>query len=119
VRGAFDDVEDISAVSTPFTTACGGHPLVPIPRPIVVRCGVCAGVYYTRSSSLGKPPRSDAPSPLTRSEPSERGRCRPYRAARMTLRPGGSRRAHALSIRAFAPSLGCLLQAPPLCAEAR
>jgi len=26
VRGAFDDVEDISAVPTPFTPACDGHP---------------------------------------------------------------------------------------------
>jgi hypothetical protein len=25
VRGAFDDVEDISAVPTPFTPACDGH----------------------------------------------------------------------------------------------
>jgi hypothetical protein len=30
VRGAFDDVEDISAVPTPFTPACDGHPLAPI-----------------------------------------------------------------------------------------
>ena len=26
VRGAFDDVDDISAVPTPFTRACDGHP---------------------------------------------------------------------------------------------
>src|SRR5262249_2391169 len=32
VRGAFDDVEDISAVPTPFTPACDGHPLAPINR---------------------------------------------------------------------------------------
>jgi hypothetical protein len=37
VRGAFDDVEDISAVRTPFTRACDGHPLAPIAGPIVVR----------------------------------------------------------------------------------
>jgi len=37
VRGAFDDVEDISAVPTPFTPACEGHPLAPIAGPIVVR----------------------------------------------------------------------------------
>jgi amidase len=37
VRGAFDDVEDISAVPTPFTPACDGHPLAPIAGPIVVR----------------------------------------------------------------------------------
>jgi hypothetical protein len=37
VRGAFDDVEDISAVPTPFTPACGGHPLAPITGPIFVR----------------------------------------------------------------------------------
>ena len=37
VRGAFDDVEDISAVPTPFTPACDGHPLAPITGPIVVR----------------------------------------------------------------------------------
>src|SRR5216683_1036293 len=30
VRGAFDDVEDISAVPTPFTQACDGHPLASI-----------------------------------------------------------------------------------------
>ena len=37
VRGAFDDVEDISAVPTPFTPACDGHPLAPIAGPIVLR----------------------------------------------------------------------------------
>jgi hypothetical protein len=37
VRGAFDDVEDINAVPTPFTPACDGHPLAPIAGPIVVR----------------------------------------------------------------------------------
>jgi acetamidase/formamidase len=37
VRGAFDDVEDIRAVPTPFTPACDGHPLAPITGPIVVR----------------------------------------------------------------------------------
>src|SRR6266571_4631843 len=37
VRGAFDDIEDISAVPTPFTPACDGHPLAPIAGPIVVR----------------------------------------------------------------------------------
>src|SRR5437588_12785681 len=42
VRGAFDDVEDISAVPTPFTPACDGHPLAPIAGPIVVR-GAKAG----------------------------------------------------------------------------
>jgi hypothetical protein len=30
VRGAFDDVEDISAVPTAFTPACDGHPLAPM-----------------------------------------------------------------------------------------
>ena len=30
VRGAFADVEDISAVPTPFTPACDGHPLAPV-----------------------------------------------------------------------------------------
>lgn len=37
VRGAFDDIDDISAVPTPFTPACDGHPLAPIAGPIVVR----------------------------------------------------------------------------------
>jgi amidase len=37
VRGAFDNIEDISAVPTPFTPACDGHPLAPIAGPIVVR----------------------------------------------------------------------------------
>jgi amidase len=37
VRGAFDDVDDIRAVPTPFTPACDGHPLAPITGPIVVR----------------------------------------------------------------------------------
>jgi len=37
VRGAFDDIEDISSVPTPFTPACDGHPLAPITGPIVVR----------------------------------------------------------------------------------
>src|SRR5215467_10156369 len=36
VRGAFDDIEDITAVPTPFTPACDGHPLAPITGPIVV-----------------------------------------------------------------------------------
>jgi amidase len=42
VRGAFDDVDDIRAVPTPFTPACDGHPLAPITGPIVVR-GAKAG----------------------------------------------------------------------------
>ena len=38
VRGAFDDVDDIRAVPTPFTPACDGHPLAaPITGPIAVR----------------------------------------------------------------------------------
>jgi len=37
VRGAFDDVEDISAVPTAFTPACDGHPLAPIAEPIVCK----------------------------------------------------------------------------------
>jgi acetamidase/formamidase len=37
VRGAFDDVEDIRAVPTPFTPACDGHPLAPITGPIELR----------------------------------------------------------------------------------
>jgi len=38
VRGPFDDVEDIRAVPTPFTSACDGHPLAaPITGPIAVR----------------------------------------------------------------------------------
>jgi amidase len=36
VRGAFDDIEDIRAVPTPFTPACDGHPLAPIAGPVVV-----------------------------------------------------------------------------------
>ena len=39
VRGAFDNVQDISAVPTPSTPACDGHPLAPIAGPIVVRGG--------------------------------------------------------------------------------
>jgi acetamidase/formamidase len=31
------DIEDISAIPTPFTPACDGHPLAPIAGPIVVR----------------------------------------------------------------------------------
>ena len=37
VRGAFDDIDDIQSVPTPFTPACDGHPLAPIAGPIVVR----------------------------------------------------------------------------------
>jgi hypothetical protein len=37
VRGAFDDVEDISAVPKPFTPACDSHPLAPITGPMIVR----------------------------------------------------------------------------------
>ena len=36
VRGAFADVEDISAIPTPFTPACDGHPLAPVSGPIAV-----------------------------------------------------------------------------------
>jgi amidase len=39
VHGAFDDVEDISAIPTPFTPACDGHSLAPITGPVVVREG--------------------------------------------------------------------------------
>ena len=42
VRGAFDDVEDISAVPTPFTPACDGHPLAPIAGPIACGAGIAA-----------------------------------------------------------------------------
>ena len=37
VRGAFADVEDISAIPTPFTPACDGHPLAPVAGPIVIK----------------------------------------------------------------------------------
>ena len=37
VRGAFDDIDDIRTVPTPFTPACDGHPLTPITGPVVVR----------------------------------------------------------------------------------
>jgi acetamidase/formamidase len=37
VRGAFDHIEDIAAVPTPFAPASDGHPLAPIAGPIVVR----------------------------------------------------------------------------------
>jgi acetamidase/formamidase len=37
VRGAFDDIDDIKSVPTPFTPECDGHPLTPITGPIVVR----------------------------------------------------------------------------------
>jgi acetamidase/formamidase len=37
VSGAFDDVEDLSEVPTPFTPACDGHALAPIAGPIVLR----------------------------------------------------------------------------------
>jgi amidase len=36
VRGAFDDVEDIRSIPTPFTPACDGHPLAPITGPILI-----------------------------------------------------------------------------------
>jgi amidase len=36
VRGAFDDIEDVAAVPTPFTPACDGHPLAPIAGPVAV-----------------------------------------------------------------------------------
>lgn len=37
VRGAFDDVEDIKTIPTPFTPESEGHPLAPISGPIAVR----------------------------------------------------------------------------------
>ena len=37
VRGAFDDVEDIKTIPTPFTPESEGHPLAPITGPIAVR----------------------------------------------------------------------------------
>ena len=40
VEGAFVDVEDITAVPTPFTPEAEGHPLAPIAGPIAVRGAV-------------------------------------------------------------------------------
>ena len=37
VDGAFDDIEDIAQVPTPFTPASEGHPLAPVTGPIAVR----------------------------------------------------------------------------------
>ncbi len=37
VDGAFDDIEDITEVPTPFTPASEGHPLAPVTGPIAVR----------------------------------------------------------------------------------
>ena len=37
VEGAFEDIEDIDAVPTPFTPESEGHPLAPITGPIAVR----------------------------------------------------------------------------------
>ncbi len=37
VEGAFEDVDDINSVPTPFTPECEGHPLAPIAGPIAVR----------------------------------------------------------------------------------
>ena len=37
VDGAFDDIEDITEVPTPFTPASAGHPLAPVTGPIAVR----------------------------------------------------------------------------------
>jgi len=37
-RGAFDDIDDISAVPTSFTRACDGHPLAPIAGSQADRC---------------------------------------------------------------------------------
>src|SRR6266851_5007024 len=42
IRGAFDDLEDISAVPTPFTPACDGHSLASIAGPILV-CNAKSG----------------------------------------------------------------------------
>jgi amidase len=37
VEGAFEDVDDITTVPTPFAPECEGHPLAPITGPIAVR----------------------------------------------------------------------------------
>ena len=49
VRGAFDDVEDISAVPTPFTPGCDGHPLAPITGPMW--CVAISQAMSSRSTS--------------------------------------------------------------------
>jgi hypothetical protein len=56
VRGAYDDVDDISAVPTPFTPACDVHPLAPIGGPIIVR-GAKPG--YVVAIDLIEPEPSD------------------------------------------------------------
>ncbi len=37
VRGAFADVKDISAIPTPFTSACGGYLLAHVAGPIGIK----------------------------------------------------------------------------------
>ena len=37
IEGAFDDVDDIGEIPTPFTPECEGHPLAPIAGPIAVK----------------------------------------------------------------------------------
>src|SRR5205823_3027638 len=53
VRGAFDDVEDISAVPTPFTPACDGHPFGPD------RWADCRARRQTRGCRCDRPDRAD------------------------------------------------------------
>ena len=50
VRGAFDDVEDIRAVPTPFTPACDGRPW----HPLLDRL-LCAALSPATSPNVGGP----------------------------------------------------------------
>ena len=77
VRGAFDDVEDISAVPTPFTPACDGHPLAPIAGPIVVRGAkpgdvVAIDVIGVTSFGVGKSAASQSLIPNSRNKSNAR-----------------------------------------------
>ena len=51
VRGAFDDVDEITAVPIPVTPAWDGHPLAPIAGPIVVRGAKAGDVVEIERSS--------------------------------------------------------------------
>ena len=61
VDGAFDDIEDIALVPTPFTPASEGHPLAPVTGPIAVR-GARPGTR-SRSTCSRSSPSAKAPTP--------------------------------------------------------
>ena len=97
VEGAFEDVDDINSVPTPFTPECEGHPLAPIAGPIAVR-GAKPGdsVAIEIKSMQPEPSIGRVHFDTTLGEPSERvwgimAITRLAPTARSTASPGAAR----------------------------